>query len=326
MPTLAYAQVTLRGSENTLAITLSPSNPTPGQVVRLGVQSPYIDLKKSAFTWYADGKVIAEGSGVSSAQITAKEVGGSTDILVEVTTDDVTMRAQARVAPMRVDLLIGSETYVPPFYRGRTVSISGSTVRAEARAYLFSENGSEIPPSEIVYTWRRDGQLIAGASGKGRSSLIIPTGFGISRIAVEAATLDGAISGVASQAIQQREPVVQLYQDHPLFGVTYFNALSQNAFVPDAEMRFAAVPYFAPARTADDPSLSYRWSVGGSSIPADPLDKNKITINAKDSVGMALVEVAITHRTNYLFDARGAWNITFSSSASSADDSFHQTQ
>jgi len=106
----------------------------------------------------------------------------------------------------------------------------------------------------------------------------------------------------------------------------YFDALSATAFIPDAEMTFAAVPYYAPVRNANDPLLDYSWSVGGASIPEDAKTKSEITINAKDSTGIALVDLSITHRTNFFFEAKGTWNVTFSSFAGSTNDSFHTTQ
>jgi len=55
----------LIGQENALFITLTPAHPAPGQVVTLSAQSSYADLTKSVLTWRVDGKVVAEGTGLT---------------------------------------------------------------------------------------------------------------------------------------------------------------------------------------------------------------------------------------------------------------------
>ncbi len=326
VPASASAQIGLHGVEQALSISVSPAHPAPGQIVSLRAQSSYVDLAKSTLRWQADGKVIASGEGEIEAEITAKGLGGQTDIFLEATTPEgLTVQSNASIIPTQVELFLSSDSYVPPFYRGRSLPASGTNLRAEAKAHLFQGSGAEIPAANIIYTWKRDGQAIPAASGKGKSSAVIPIGFGISRVTVEAQSADGTLSGEATQTVPLRDATVLLYKNHPLYGIMYNAAMPATAFVSDAEMTFTAVPYFAPVQNARDRALEYAWSVGGSPVPKDTKDPNEITINAKDSTGVALIDLTISHQSNYFFDAKGTWNVTFSAAASSGD-TFHLSQ
>ena len=143
--------------------------------------------------------------------------------------------------------------------------------------------------------------------------------FGTDLITVEARTFDGLLANEASFSISPVQPILTLYQNHPLFGMMYHQALSSTTFIPDSEMTFAAVPYFAQTRSVEDPSLTFEWRVNGKKIPVSETDPGAITINADNSSGIAILGLELTHATNYYLDARGLWNITFSTNASAQD-------
>ena len=106
-----------------------------------------------------------------------------------------------------------------------------------------------------------------------------------------------------------------LYENHPLFGVLYHRALGATTFVPNNEMSFTAVPYFASAVSSGDAGLQYEWRVNQSSVAASPARGNEITVNAASSTGlMALINVSLTHVTNYFLSVAGSWSVTFNTS------------
>src|SRR5262249_48045983 len=163
----------------------------------------------------------------------AKGIGQKTTIAVAADTGEgLALSASAVIVPVQIDLYLSSDSYTPPFYRGRALPTSGTNVRAEAIPHLATAGGAEVPSSDIIVTWRKDGQVIADVSGKGRTSALFPLNFGIGTISVEAQVLDGSLSGEASQRVPQADPQLVLYEDHPLYGLTYFAALAPTSFVP----------------------------------------------------------------------------------------------
>lgn len=233
---------------------------------------------------------------------------------------------QTNIPSSPVDLLFDADSYVPPFYRGRALPSAGTNMHLQALARFGG-----VPDSQITYTWRRNGQVESSVSGAGRSSISLtaPTLFGTDTISVDARTADGSMYGSASVAISSIDPRATLYQDHPLFGIEYYNALTpleaspltgltdQNS-IPDLEMTFAAVPYFAQASNPNDPRLAYAWSVNGApvsaattSLPAQA-GGSEITINAQNSSGLAAISLLLTSPINFLLHGEGSWNVLFS--------------
>ncbi|HEY4516982.1 MAG TPA: hypothetical protein VJG64_03475 [Candidatus Paceibacterota bacterium] len=220
---------------------------------------------------------------------------------------------QEETTPSPVDLLFDADSYVPPFYRGRALPSPGTNVHLHALARFAGAGGTAVPESKITYTWRRDGRVVGDVSGLGRASVTLPapTLFGTDTISVEASAADGSIYGGSSITISSIDPVPTLYQNHPLFGIEYYSALTDEATVPDVEMTFAAVPYFAAAVSPSDPQLTWRWSVNGEPI-ATSVGGSEITINAENSSGLAAISLLLTSPANFLLRGEGSWNVFFS--------------
>ena len=314
------------GIENSVLITYTPRYPAPQDTVLLEAQSSILDLEQSELVWRANGEIIARGKGVTTANIVAGTLGTETEVEISVAApDELSAIARATIAPTHIDLLSDSSAYIPPFYRGRPRASAGTSLRLQA-APLFRRGGSNLTDSEINFIWKKNGEVLGSASGRGKSSAIIPVQnlFGTDQITVEAHSLDGVLVNEASFSLSPAKPLLTLYQDHPLFGVMYYKALGANTFVPGSEMTFVAVPYFAQATHAEDPALSYEWRINGRLVPNARQDK--ITINAANSRGIALLNLTLAHSTNYYLDSRGSWGVTFSEDTSAIDQfgSFEQ--
>ena len=332
----AYAQVGLssfiQGGTSDVTIAMTPSSPAPGDTVALSLESPLIDLSQSSVTWYENGKVIDQGTGDTSASVQTGALGQHMTVSAVVQTPDGTSATtQITIAPTQIDLLVDSDSYVPPFYLGRALPSAGTDLRVQAMARFKRADGSYVPSSSIVYTWKQDGRVVGNLSGTGKSSVILPAAplYGTSEIEVDARSTDNAFSGVASVALPSTQPVVLLYQDSPLFGVMYYHALPETATIGDSEMTFAAVPYFAQASGANDPRLAYAWTVNGSLIAASASDPSEVTLNAANSDGQATIGLTLTHTSIIYMDSTGMWQIALgpggaseSGSAAGAKDPF----
>ncbi len=322
--TAAHAQSGLFGSENALSITFSPVSPNAGDTLRLGVQSSVIDIPQSTILWQINGRTVAQGKGVSSASVKVGALGTETRVSVSASSPDGTIAsAQAIIVPTALDLLVDSDSYTPPFYRGRPRPSVGTNLHVQALPH-FIRGGVSVPASALTYTWRRNNEVMGNISGRGKSTASIPILhlFGTDTISVEARSDDGVLSHISSFPLSASEPVLALYEDHPLYGILYNHALAASTFIPETEMTFAAVPFFVQAQSIYDPALSFAWHVNSAEVAPSRTNPNELTINAENSSGVALVELDLTHATNYYLDVKGAWNITFSPQRSAADQ-FH---
>jgi hypothetical protein len=246
-------------------------------------------------------------------------LGSETVIEVYVETPDGNVgSARATFRPTELDLVWESDSYTPPFYRGRALPSAGSTLALQAFARFKRADGF-VAPADITYTWRADGTLLSSLSGRGRSSVRIPgpSLYGSKKISVSA-TAEGFASS-ASVVISSVEPVLRLYIDHPLLGAMFHQALGTNARTTDAETTLVASPLYAPARNLADQNLVYAWRVNGTAIEPDPAEPEYITLSASEGAQSATVELSLTHRTNWYLESTGEWNITLGSARGTAD-------
>ena len=317
---VAYAQTGLLGESPTVTITMSPQSPRPGDTVILSLESPLLDLAGSSITWYKDGSVIAQGLDVLNATIIAGPLGHATNVSVAVqAADGTSATAAVAIVPTQVDLLVDSDSYVPPFYQGRALPSAGTNIRLQAIPHFKRADGSSVAPTDITYTWKQDDRVLGSLSGRGKSSAILPaaTLYGTSDIEVDAMSVDGVLSGRATVALPSTEPLITLYEDSPLLGLTYYRAIGGQSAMNDTEMTFAAVPYFAQARSANDPRLVYGWSVNGSNVAPSASDPSEITLNTTHSNGTATLGLEVTHTTNIYMDSKGSWGIMLGGQSSS---------
>jgi len=313
----ANAQFGIPGTS--VSISSSPEYPTPNSLVRLSLQSVFLDLPGSTVTWYANDSVIAEGLGLTEATVTTGSLGTETRIRAEVTGESASATATGVLRPTEVDLLWEADSYVPPFYRGRALPSPGSSVRLFV-VPRFQRPGADslLSPDELIYTWKKNSRIVQAVSGRGKHTVSVesPALFGTDTVSVEVRTSDGMLRGFASVRISSVEPVLSLYENHPVFGILYHRALTNGSVLPETEAIFTAVPYFAPTRTPDSSTLIYAWRINNTPIGNDPKHPSSITINAEDSSGLAQIVLALTHATNFFIDTSGSWNITLAGAGS----------
>lgn len=315
----AYAQFTLPGFSTDLTLKTTPEYPSPGESVRLSARSVLLDLSASKITWYVNDVLAASGIGVSELTVTAGPLGSETRIRALVGGQSANASATGTLRPTEVDILWEGDSYVPPFYRGRTLPTAGGRVRLYAiPRFQRPGSSSTVPADELIYTWRNDNRIMERASGQGKNMALLdgPTLFGSNTYSVEIRTSDGELRGFASVRIPSAEPVPILYENHPVFGVLYHRALESGTSIPEVEVTLSAVPYFAPVQNPDSGLLLYEWRVNNAIVANSLTRPSSITLNAKGTDGRAYIELLLTHATNFFISARDAWTLTLTGSES----------
>lgn len=294
------------------SITLAPAHPAPGSIVRIEAQSALLDLELGEIIWYVNGKEKTRGYGMKTIQLAAPSLGSETLVRASFIEEGLERAAaESVIRPVEIDLLWESDSYAPAWYQGRALPSAGTNLRVEAVPRFLKKNGSFVGNADIVFTWKKNGYVVQNASGRGRYKAILesPALFGTDTIHVEARSADGLFVGEAGAEIASREPILSLYENHPLFGVLYHHALTAENPFADQEISFAAIPYFANAESAQDQSLTYEWNVDGNTIANDPTHPNQITINAEGSSGIAKIGLALSHTTNFYLQVANEWRV-----------------
>jgi hypothetical protein len=321
VPFLSYAQVSLTGLERPLDLVMTPEYPAPGDRVSLSVSSYGVDLDRSMIVWYADGKEIARGNTLTSTEVAAGKAGSATAITVVAQEENGLIgSAEAIVRPTEVDLLWESDSYSPPFFRGRTLAGSNANIRAQAIVRFVRADGSVIPEEGIIYSWYRGTARIASGRGKSSVKMPGPALFGSETITVTAESADGTYHGRAVVRIDGVDATLDLYENHPLFGVLYHRALTGSATTLETELKVTAVPYFANVAVPHDTSLAYEWRLGSKSFVPDPKHPETFTIATKGYEGPIAIELGLTSAADRSLKANGTWDLIFGGSDSFFDN------
>ncbi|OHB18831.1 MAG: hypothetical protein A2854_03150 [Parcubacteria group bacterium RIFCSPHIGHO2_01_FULL_56_18] len=317
VPFLSYAQVSLTGLERPLDLAMTPEYPAGGDTVTFTVSSYGVDLDRSAIVWYANGKEIARGNGLTTTTVAAGKLGTATEITVIAEEQDGLIGStQATIRPTEVDLLWEADSYSPPYFRGRTLAGTNATIRAQAIVRFVRPDGNAIPEGDIIYSWYKGTKRIA--SGRGKSSITAPgpTLFGTDTFSVTAESVDGLYHGRASARIDNVDSTIELYENHPLFGVLYHRALIGSATTLETELKVTAVPYFAHIIAPHETSLAYEWALDSTALAADPDHPETFTITTNNYTGPVTVELSLTSVADLFLKATGTWEIVFGESGS----------
>lgn len=322
LPPGAYAQSSvdlILGTD--LAIELSPAHPEPGERVYATARSTLIDLSSLTLSWSKNGEKMESGVGLTEFDIAAGNLGSETRLTLQASEGGIPFAtAEAVIRPTALELLWEADSYVSPFYRGRALPSAGTNLRLQAIPRFIRTDGSAIATKDLIFTWKRNGYVIQSASGRGKSSarLESPSLYGTDMITVEVKTQGGELASEAGARVESQSPHVALYQNHPVFGTMYYHALSGRAVVSETEATFSAVPFFAPATSPDDRSLTYQWKINGVDILNNETNPSMITINAEKSPGEAAIELFLTHSTDLYLNATAAWDLLFSAKDTNA--------
>lgn len=282
------------------------------------LESSLVDLDTARVVWYIDGK--RQTTEATQVPITVGELGSHTLVSAQVTTSgESIISAETTISPTSIDLLYDTDSYTPPFYRGRALPSAGSHVFVQAFVH-FVENGKEVQAANIIYTWKRNGQVLLGASGRGKSTLATdaPYLYGTDTITLSAASADGTFTGERTIRIPSVEPVIRLYEDHPLFGLRLDQALGTTTNISEREMTFAAIPFYATITSPGDRALSYTWRVNGAAVDTGTNLPYELTLGG-DQGGAARLSLSLSHSSNIFFGADAAWMIRFGSAATGQD-------
>ncbi|QQG38025.1 MAG: hypothetical protein HYS26_00515 [Candidatus Kaiserbacteria bacterium] len=308
----AHAQIVLPNAFDVadLSLSLSPQYPAPRESVRITAYSTLLDLDAAEVVWYVDGAERARNT--TSITVQAGKLGSETQIEIVASDGGASASAMAFVRPTEIDLLWESDSYVPPFFRGRALPSAGTQVRLQAIARLARPDGSLVPSADTIYTWKRNDTVLKSVSGRGKARAVIdsPPLFGVDQISVEARSTDGTLIARKVLRLPSVEPILALYREHPLFGVLYHEALGTQTNLAETQTTFVAVPYFADAAAAGESSLDYAWKVNGQQIPVDPKLRNKITIDASNSSGLARIDLDLSSFRNLFLSAAGLWGVS----------------
>jgi hypothetical protein len=246
-------------------LELRPQHPRPGQKVIATVKQYVFKPDFSLLTWRNNGEVVHQGYGETEFEFIAGEVGSLINLEVSISNQDgytVTARKSLRVSD--ISFIWEARTYTPPFFMGRPKFSYGAEVMIVAYPLIYNLDGELYDVSELTFTWLQDMKKTTNA--RGVNSFIVRPNTPFDSLQMTVLVFDPTGVERMSYYIQLTPSPSRLlfYEDDPLLGVLYRNALPESFSLSGEELKIVAEPMYSNAQERADPALSYTWTVNNS--------------------------------------------------------------
>lgn len=297
LPSVAVAQFDMSalGGTPQIAITLSPTHPSPGDVVTASLDDYAGGMFGAQINWRYAGAPIPSATNQRQVQFVAGDAGSDTPIEVTLTrTQGDTQTLRQVISPVFMDIIIEPQTRVPDWYSGRALPSLGSQVNAT----VLLNDGSFIDPQSVVYTWRMNQRVLEGGSIRAGNQVAFPTPRGSSVVlSVTAADLSG--NTIASRAVRVNivQPELGFYEKHALYGMQAIPTIS-GATLIGSVVTLQAEPFFLDTRVYNRPDVA-EWEINSVRTPNGTNNPYEITLQRTRSDG----------RTNVNFHVRSLQEI-----------------
>ncbi len=304
-----------QGLEPAIDVILSPKYPKANQSVSIALQSFSTDLNLATIEWRQDGVLKTSGLGIKNFQTIAGNTGSVRviEILID-TPQHGLLSKRVVIAPVSVEILEQSDSYTPPFYKGRSLPGPESAVTLIAVPTFITEDGRRLKNSEINFKWKKGGTVLGSLSGLGKNSLAVKgprIPQEIITYSVEASAPTHKLIGVASHIISIVNPEIILYEDNPLTGINIGRAILGGYNLQKEEVTLVAYPYFFENNVFGQ-NVEYSWAINGKETSATGFNRNSITLRKPDQTGTSLVSLAVKNVNKIFENAKSQLQISFS--------------
>jgi len=300
IPHFSSADLQVEVQDNEINVETIPNNPQPYQNVTINLSSYATDLNKAIIIWQADSGTVLSGIGKTSYTFTTNGPDQSTTFNISITPvgSMSTISKTIVITPSEVEIMWESVGgYTPPFYKGKSLPISGSFIKAVAipnTGTIKSGNGS------ISYTWKNADSVVQDASGYNKNSYIFKNSMfdTTNNISVTAQSVDGNYNAENTIDIPVYDPKLVFYKRSPAEGILYNNALNTETTMTEDEMTVVAEPYFMSLK-GNENNFTYSWEINGAPINT-PSNKDELTVRPTTKGGYATINLVIEN-LNELF-------------------------
>jgi hypothetical protein len=294
---ISYAQL----QESDISISINPPFPSRNENVTAKLSSYAIDLNKTKISWSINQEEVLSGIGKSSMSFNVGDYGENTTLLVKIDTiDGKSITKSIVLSATELDLLWeATDSYVPPFYKGKALIAKEGSFKIVAVPYVYTSRG-QVSPNNLSYTWKKDDAVQVNSSGWGKSSYLFRQSYLDAQNIIEVKVGDvfGNTSASGRISTQNITPKILFYEKNN--GFISKNVLPRTFDLNKEGSTIVAVPYFFSPRDLSDSKLKFEWFINGTKI-STPVIKNELSIKgAENKSGLAKIKVIISN-TRTLF-------------------------
>ncbi|MFH1956810.1 MAG: hypothetical protein ABIJ28_04140 [Patescibacteria group bacterium] len=291
---LFFFKDTLAVNES-FVVNFSDEHPGPNQKIDAKIVSYSFDENRSEISWYLNGSLALSGKGEKNFSFTTGKVGSKTALLAVIYSQEgIRVEKSYQFIPAEVDVLWEAKTHTPASYKGKAM-ISRETVIKITAFPDFVYNGSKLSPSDLYYDWEINYKKKPDLSGYGKRSF----SYKLSNLASEenikltVSSYSGILIAEKTIKIKTQSPEIIFYEEKPLEGPDYNNALLDELDLFGSEIVIRAEPFFFSKNSVSQ--LSYNWKMNGQSFWPD-YQPNVVDLRAPEGASASsLVSLQIQH-------------------------------
>ena len=308
-PLFVFGQ-TVPTVETALELQIRPTNPRPGDTVTVEAQN-ISDDDSVVYVWRVNGSVVDQGRGVTGVTFTAGSSGSATVVSVSASTDQGFVGEKTvTVRPSIVDVVWEGNTYTPPLYVGRPLATGSSSITLQAVPEIFQQ-GVRLAPTNLVYRWYINHSQAPVVSGYGEQSISINTPFFANpfTVSVLVTTPDGTIESSGFVTIQPFDPEIVVYENAPLLGTRFDQAIMTQFVLVEEEVTLEAFPLYV--QTPRD--LTYLWTLDSTAVEEVQKETPRMVTFRRQGAGSGRFTVGFSMKSlNRLFEkATTQFQLTF---------------
>jgi len=300
-------------SLSSIYINISPVSPRAGDSVVLTLSSDLLNLNSSKIVWYIDGTPKRDAAG-KSITIKAKSDGQKTTIRAVVeTSDGIIKEASQEISPAGVDLVVEPMSYTLPFYKGKPYFAPQGTVKVVAIPDIIID-GTRALSKDLNFKWSKGDIVLGSSSGKGNDTLLVYGTIPVRdiNISVQISDDSGNILAENSKLLTTNNPEILFYEDNPLYGVLYNEAVVGNYNLGTREeLTIVAKPFSFDFSNDVSEESDYTWNINGNSIT--PAGKaNELVLKQTTNVaGTASVSLDLKNVDRIMQYVSDSFNISY---------------
>ena len=274
-----------------------PPNPAAFEEVTLRLNSYSENLDSVLITWSVNGRDQLSGTGKKTLSVKLGDNGSETRVIANIFLPSGTIEKRIILNPANAILLWqATDSYVPPFYKGKAMPISDTEIKVVAMPEIRSGSGLQNPQN-MTYSWKLDYTNEQEASGYGKRSFsyVIDYLEDASNVEVVASTTDQRYSAKGSIDIRTSAPKISFYKKDPILGPLFERALPDPYRITEEET-IVAIPYFISPKDIRIPFLSFNWYLNNNLISTAGLRKNLLPLRSTGAPGRAKLMLEIENR------------------------------
>ena len=291
-----------------VSLNISPEYPKANQDVRASLSSYSVDLNNTRISWILNSETIISGVGKKSFSFKTGNPGSVITLEVKVETiNGSIIKKKKTINTTDVDMLWEAyDTYVPPFYKGKTLVPEEGMVKVVAFPNVQNLAG-------FNYKWKSDDDAQVDSSGYEKNYFIYKNSYleDSNKTGVNVSDIFGNGVGEGEITISPGVPKILIYRKDPNLGIKWENALTDYFFINPAGETLVAEPYFFYPKNLASENVSLKWVLNGEEVALqNPINSLAIKLVSGQS-GDATIQFIINNTQTLFESVQKQLNVSF---------------